>query len=41
MSGAISPLSQYALMAWYSVKAHGQIFVYFKDLKLILLKGQN
>jgi hypothetical protein len=28
MSGAIHPLPQYAFMAWYSVKAQGQIYLY-------------
>jgi hypothetical protein len=29
MSGAIPPLPQNALMAWYSVKAQGQLYLYF------------
>jgi hypothetical protein len=28
MSGAIPPLPQYAFMAWLSVKAQGQIYLY-------------
>jgi hypothetical protein len=28
MSGAIPPLPQYALMAWWSVKAQGQLYLY-------------
>jgi len=28
MSGAISPLPQYALMAWWSVKAQGRLYLY-------------
>jgi hypothetical protein len=28
MSGAIHPLSQYAFMAWCSVKAQGQLYLY-------------
>jgi hypothetical protein len=28
MSGAIPPLPQYAFMAWYSVKAQGQLYLY-------------
>jgi len=28
MSGAIPPLSQYALMVWCSVKAQGQLFYF-------------
>jgi hypothetical protein len=28
MSGAIPPLSQYAFMAWCSVKAQGQLYFY-------------
>jgi hypothetical protein len=28
MSGAISPLPQYAFMAWYLVKAQGQLCLY-------------
>jgi hypothetical protein len=30
MSGAISPLSQYAFMAWCLVKAQGQLYLYLK-----------
>jgi hypothetical protein len=29
MSGAIPPLLQYVSMAWSSVKAQGQIYLYF------------
>jgi hypothetical protein len=29
MSGAIPPLPQYAFMAWCSVKAQGQLYLYF------------
>jgi hypothetical protein len=28
MSGAIPPLPQYAFMAWCSVKAQGQLYLY-------------
>jgi hypothetical protein len=28
MRGAISPLPQYAFMAWCSVKAQGQLYIY-------------
>jgi len=28
MSGAIPPLPQYALMAWCSVEAQGQLYLY-------------
>jgi hypothetical protein len=28
MSGAMPPLSQYAFMAWCSVKAHEQLYLY-------------
>jgi hypothetical protein len=28
MSGGISPLHQYAFMAWCSVKSHGQLYLY-------------
>jgi hypothetical protein len=28
MSGAIPPLPQYALTAWYSVKAQGRLYLY-------------
>jgi len=28
MSGAIPPLPSYAFIAWYSVKAQGQIYLY-------------
>jgi hypothetical protein len=40
MIGAIPPLSQYAFMAWCSVKAQGQLYLYLtvffllKDIKL-------
>jgi hypothetical protein len=29
MSGAIHPLPQYAFIAWCSVKAQGQLYLYF------------
>jgi hypothetical protein len=29
MSGAIPPFPQYAFMAWYSVKAQVQLYLYF------------
>jgi len=29
MSGAIPPLLQYAFMAWCSVKAQGEIYLFF------------
>jgi len=28
MSGAVGPLPQYAFMAWCSVKAQGQLYLY-------------
>jgi len=28
MSGAIHPLPQYAFMAWYLIKAQGQLYLY-------------
>jgi len=28
MGGAITPLSQYAFMAWCSVKAQGELYLY-------------
>jgi hypothetical protein len=31
MSGAIPPLPQYAFMAWCSVKAQGQLYLYLLD----------
>jgi hypothetical protein len=31
MSGAIPPLPQYALMAWCSVKAQGQLHLYLYE----------
>jgi len=37
MSGAIHPLPQYASMAWCSVKAQGQLYLYLY-LDVILLK---
>jgi hypothetical protein len=33
MSGAIPPFPQYALMAWCSVKAQGQLHFYLLPLK--------
>jgi hypothetical protein len=32
MSGAIPPLPKYASMAWFSVKAQGQIYLYYYRL---------
>jgi hypothetical protein len=32
MIGAISPLPQYALMAWCSVKARGQLYLYLVEV---------
>jgi hypothetical protein len=34
MHGAVPPLPQHAFMAWYSVKAHGQLYLYllFKSM---------
>jgi hypothetical protein len=32
MSGAIPPLPQYAFMAWCSVKAQGQLYLYLLPL---------
>jgi hypothetical protein len=29
MSGAIPPLPEYAFMAWFSVKAQGQLYLHF------------
>jgi hypothetical protein len=37
MSGAILQLPQYASMAWCSVKAQGQIYLYILPLLLLLL----
>jgi hypothetical protein len=31
MSGAINPLPQYAFMAWCTVKAQGQLYLYLID----------
>jgi hypothetical protein len=28
MSGAVPPLLQYAFMAWFSLKAQGQLYLY-------------
>jgi hypothetical protein len=38
MLGAILPLSQYAFMAWFSVKrkAQGQLYLYFNNTKRIV-----
>jgi hypothetical protein len=33
MSGAIPPLPQYAFMAWCSVKAQGQLYLYSNQMK--------
>jgi hypothetical protein len=33
MSGALPPLPQYAFMAWCSVKAQGQLYLYLLPLK--------
>jgi hypothetical protein len=32
MSGAVHPLSQYAFMAWCSVKAQGQLYLYLMSV---------
>jgi hypothetical protein len=32
MSGAIPPLPQYAFMVWCSVKAQGQLYLYFTQV---------
>jgi hypothetical protein len=34
MSGAILPLPQYAFMAWCSVKAQGQLYLYLSDMRI-------
>jgi len=31
MSGAIPPFPQYAFMGWRSLKAQGQIYLYFAE----------
>jgi hypothetical protein len=43
MSGAIHPLPQYAFMAWYLVKAQGQIYLYlmYKNNAETLLEGDE
>jgi hypothetical protein len=35
MSGAIPPLSQYALMAWCSVKAQGKLYLFTSTFTVI------
>jgi hypothetical protein len=35
MRGAIPPFLQYAFMAWYSVKAQGQLYLYLNDIWLL------
>jgi hypothetical protein len=34
MRGAVPPLHQYAFMAWCSVKAQGQLYLYLHNLNL-------
>jgi hypothetical protein len=34
MHGAIPPLPQYASMAWCSLKAEGQLYLYLKILQI-------
>jgi hypothetical protein len=34
MNGAIPPLPQYAFMAWYLVKAQGQLYLYLLPVDL-------
>jgi hypothetical protein len=44
MSGPIPPLPQYAFMAWCSVKAQGQIYLYLYECEtwsLTLRKGHR
>jgi hypothetical protein len=49
MSGAILPLPQYAFMAWCSVKAQGQLYLYifdgstvgFRKCKMSVAKGES
>jgi hypothetical protein len=36
MSGTIPPLPQYAFMAWCSVKAQGQIYLYLSSLRHVI-----
>jgi hypothetical protein len=36
MRGALPPLPQYAFMAWYSVKAQGQLYLYVTLYKLLV-----
>jgi hypothetical protein len=35
MSGAIPPLLQYAFMAWCSVKAQGQLYLYLYHINIV------
>jgi len=43
MNGAISPLPQYAFMAWCSVKAQGQLYLYyqFHCIHVLTFKGRH
>jgi len=41
MSGAISPFSQYAFMAWCSVKAQGQLYLKCLSLSALVPHGIN
>jgi hypothetical protein len=42
MSGAIPPLSQYAFMAWCSVKAQGQLYLTtILDFRIRILSGAS
>jgi uncharacterized membrane protein (GlpM family) len=45
VSGAIPLLPQYALMAWYSFKTQGQLYVFtfmtVKDLYVVRVVGKN
>jgi hypothetical protein len=43
MSETIPPLPQYALMAWCSVKAQGQLYLYIllNEYELFLVVGEG
>jgi hypothetical protein len=41
MSGATPPLPQYALMAWCSVKAQGQLYIYLLPTIIHVYEGSK
>jgi hypothetical protein len=41
MSGAIPPFPQYAYIAWCSVKAQGQLYLYLETVRAVRLKKKS